>query len=169
MEVFKTIKGFENYEISNLGNVKSLNYNRTKKEKLLKKCNDSDGYEVVILCNKLGKKTLKVHRLVALHFIDNEDNKKEVNHINGIKTDNRIENLEWCTASENQIHAYKIGLQINPKRKLTLQQVEYIRQNCRKKYLINNIPETVIFSQKYNVSVSTINKILRNYSYKKTE
>lgn len=166
MEVWKKINEFDNYEISNYGNVKRLNYNRTKKPKLLKKCLDSYGYEVVVLTNNKKKYTKKVHRLVALNFIKNVLSKKEVNHINGIKTDNRVENLEWSTSSENQIHAYKKGLQINKRRKLSLEDANFIRINCRNNFLIKGIPETKLFSLKYNVSISTIQKILRNYSYK---
>ena len=117
METWKKIKDYEGYEISSLGNVKSLskkikcrNGYRITKEKFLKLKKLNTGYLSVQLKNK-GKMFL-VHRLVALHFIDNIESKPQVNHVNGIKHDNRVENLEWATRSENQIHAYKNKLQV---------------------------------------------------------
>ena len=106
MEIWKDIKEFEGlYQVSNLGNIKSLNYRGTKTEKLLKLVPNKIGYINVQLCKNGKPKPYYVHRLVATHFINNEENKNEVNHINMIKTDNRVKNLEWCTKSENIIHS----------------------------------------------------------------
>ena len=109
MEIFKDIKGYEGlYQISNLGNVKSLKRNKIR---ILKYSNNNLFYSTVCLVNYNNKKSTKsIHRLLAIHFINNPENKKCVNHKNGIKNDNRIENLEWCTFSENTIHAYNTGL-----------------------------------------------------------
>jgi len=97
MEIWKEVKGYEGiYEVSNLGNVKSLNYNGTKKEKELKICYDSDGYCIVSLFKNKVSKTRKVHQLVAESFLNHTPNgmKLVVNHINFIRNDNRLENLE---------------------------------------------------------------------------
>jgi len=122
-EMWKDIKEYEGlYQISNLGRVKSLPqlYNRILKqgyieyftsEKIIGINNNKIKYSQVTLVKNGIKKYYKIHRLVALNFITNPLNKKEVNHINGIKNDNRVENLEWATSSENQIHAVKTGLQ----------------------------------------------------------
>lgn len=112
-EIWKDIEGFEGkYEISNMGRVKSLKENG---EFLILKPRLSNGYVRVYLGKvEIKLKSALIHRLVATAFIDNCKNKPFVNHKNGIKTDNRVENLEWCTKSENTIHAYNNGLSKPP-------------------------------------------------------
>jgi len=112
-EVWREIEGHENYQVSDLGRVKSLGRmiwgGKSMyyiKERILKDAHDIGGY----LWVRLKCKTHKVHRLVAKAFIPNPENKSDVNHINGLKFDNRLVNLEWNTRSENLFHAYKIGL-----------------------------------------------------------
>ena len=94
------------YAVSNLGNVKSLNYNRTGKEKILKPIKIKKGYLFVNLCKNGEEKMFYVHRLVAFMFISNDDplNKKDVNHIDENKENNNVENLEWCTKEYNINH-----------------------------------------------------------------
>lgn len=115
-ELWKDIAGFEGiYQISNKGRVKSLDRytsdgKRLKSQIIKQSINNKNDYSRILLFN-YGKHTaFRVHRLVAEHFISNIDNLPCVNHINGIKTDNSVENLEWCTYSENNKHAYnKLG------------------------------------------------------------
>jgi len=102
MEVWKDIKGYEGiYQISNFGIVRNLVTNKIHKGNV-----NRYGYSRT----KFGKKARLTHRVVAMSFIPNPENKPQVNHINGIKTDNRVENLEWCNSSENNKHAHIIGL-----------------------------------------------------------
>lgn len=103
MEEWKDIEGFEGkYQVSNMGNVKSLNFNRTGKEKLLNPCMMNTGYFTVAL-RKEGKtrQCFLVHRLVAKAFIPNPMNLPCINHKSEIKTDNTVGNLEWCTYEYN--------------------------------------------------------------------
>lgn len=105
MENIKDIQGFESiYKITSDGVV----YNKKGMPLKQYKCSSGKTYYQVCLCKNGFAKHFLVHRLVATHFLPNNDNKKVVNHINGIKTDNRVENLEWCTFSENQIHSIRV-------------------------------------------------------------
>lgn len=141
-EIWKDIAGFEGkYQISNLARVKSLNrvvirgngVPQTIKERILKTCLNPSGYEHAVVQNGVKTKHLSVHRLVAIAFIDNPKGKKYINHIDGVKTNNQISNLEWVTRSENELHAHRIGLKDSrgekaSRSKLTESQVFEIRE-----------------------------------------
>lgn len=100
-EIWKEIKNFPDYMISSYGNVMSLNYRRTHKKHLLKQSTNNYGYKVVCLYNNKENKRISVHRLVAQTFIPNPNNKLEINHIDCNPSNNRVDNLEWCTHKEN--------------------------------------------------------------------
>ena len=101
-EIWKPIVGYEGlYEVSNLGNVRSLNYNGTGEIKIMKPGISKNGYLQVLLYINGKRKMYKVHRLVAQAFIPNPDNKPQINHKSEDKTLNTVDNLEWTTAKEN--------------------------------------------------------------------
>jgi hypothetical protein len=128
MEEWKDCLGFRNvYKVSNLGRVKSLNYNKTGKEQILKQ-NLCGEYLAVSMDNK---RTI-VHRLVAKYFIDNPDNLPEVDHINRVKVDNRLENLRWANKSQQAINRNQRQTQSGHNR-IALTQENHYRVDIRRK------------------------------------
>jgi hypothetical protein len=179
-EVYVDIQGYKGYyQVSNYGNVRSLDRviteqtgkTQTLKGRILKPHTNSSGYYQINL-NKNGiRTTFAIHQLVAQAFLDNRSSKPTVNHINGIKTDNNVNNLEWATYSENLEHAYRNRLRRavktnevaskNYKRKLTEQQVREI-----KLLIAAKSPTLKQIANQYDVGRSTIGSIKsgRNWS-----
>lgn len=172
----KDIKDFEGrYTISSTGEVYSFAKSKGHhKGKVLKPLNGS--YYLVVSLHKNGiSKQYFIHKLVAEAFIPNPNNKPQVNHIDGNKLNNNLENLEWCTQSENQIHANKLGLwksteahkykaseQGKQMRKLSMVSVRHIRE-----FLIPHTTVTIdAIAKYYNVSRGTIRNIRDSVTYK---
>ena len=187
-EIWKDIEGYEGlYQVSNYGRVRSLdryvkqnhNTKQLKKGKLIQPIKDCKGYLRLKLCKENTSKRVKIHRLVAQAFIPNPENKPQVNHIDGNKTNNRIQNLEWCTNSENQIHAYKMGLnkiteeqrrkisQRQKGRKVTEKEKRIKRENAKNKKKVKCINTGEIFksimdaSRKTGIDSAAISKVCR--------
>lgn len=101
-EIWRDVEGYEGlYQVSNMRRVKSLNYNRSGKERVLKQRKNKWGYLRVVLCKDGDYKNYRTHRLVAQVFIPNPENYPEVNHIDEDKTNNAVDNLEWCSSKYN--------------------------------------------------------------------
>ncbi len=169
-EIWRDVEDWEGiYQISNIGRVKSFNTNGRNGSSLLKPKEiirkldiSTNGYERVELRDRSIKKKYPVHRLVAKAFIPNPENKPFVNHLNGIKTDNRVENLEWCTDSENCQHAIRTGLKdIEKKCLLTREQAEDIfkRRKIGKERVIDLVAE-------YGVGLHIVKTLLKGKTWK---
>ena len=159
MEQWKVVKGFENYLVSSLGNVKTIN---GKLKKVVYDSKNDYGY-VELWKNNKGKK-FRIHRLVAETFIPNTLGKEQVNHIDGDKKNNCVSNLEWVTPKENIRHAIENDLSSikygskNLASKLKEEDVKYIRENAGINKSVKELSEI------YNVSKTTIYNII---NYKK--
>jgi len=146
MEIWKDVMGFEGfYKISNYGKIKTLERvvdmpnggTRLDKSKLLK-CRDTpNGYKMVKLMARGKVKDISVHRLVGEHFIDNPNNKLTINHIDGVKHNNKYDNLEWATQSENILHSLHILGNINTVNKSKRKIVQLLDEcgNCFREHI----------------------------------
>ena len=163
-EIWKIIPNFETHEISNTGMVRNI-----KTGYILKQSLNRQGYHNVYLRNQNGKSTLRVHRLVAINFIENCLNKPEVNHKDCNKSNNDVSNLEWVTPKENSIHSAKNGRLPDNRgeksacSKLTNLDVLFIRESVK----CDRIPVTKLHRNWFpNVSLSTIYAITQNRTWK---
>lgn len=168
-EIWKSLKGIvecgDNYEVSDLGNVRNAKTNR-----VLKQNKHPKGYIKVRLCLNMKSNDYQVHRLVALAFIHNQENKPQVNHIDSVRDNNKLSNLEWCTNSENQQHSISKGLskkQIGENRPASKLKEEDVRE-------IRILWETGNYQQRelanmYGVAQRTINTIVNIITWKHVE
>ena len=168
-EYWKKIPEYEKYEVSNLGRLRrkysdnTIKYKNIGTHKYLKTFEGIRGYALCFLYGDSGRTTKYFHRVIAELFIDNPKNKPEVNHKNGIKNDNRIENLEWVDRRENQLHAINTGLLIlrgGDPPKLNYKKAQEIRK------LYKEGRNKSSLARQYSVSRSSISKIIDYKSYK---
>ena len=172
-EIWKDIPGFQNiYQASSLGRVRSKDHMiktnvvgkyAIKKGRILKLQISKKGYlQCTLMIKPCVKYNTGVHRLVAMAFIPNPNNYPQVNHMNGIKKDNHVSNLEWITNKDNQIHAINNGLtkpnvgEKHHNSKLTNKEVEYIRKAIKEGTIIKKLADqfkissTALVNIKYN-------------------
>lgn len=163
--IYQGVNYSDRLEVSNIGNIRNV-----KTKHVYKLHVNKNGYKQC--CISLGgrdkKKIFKIHKAVAETFLSNPDNKPQVNHIDGNKLNNNVDNLEWVTPSENMLHAYKNGLAIiyrgydNPCCKFTQEDVDFIRLNY-----ISGSQEygTRALARKFNVSHESIRRVLNSKRY----
>lgn len=153
--MFVQVPNHEGYYISPWGDVLSIRHRWNDRPHIIKPILQNNGYYGVTVSNGKNRKRLNIHRILSEIFIYNEERKPCVNHKNGIKTDNRLENLEWVTHSENNYHAYRTGLHRPKEPKISLDEVK----NIRRLYASRNktMPE---MPKEYGVNCSTISRIV---------
>lgn len=167
-EEWRDVVGYEgSYIVSNKGSIKSLDrYVKNGvhgkiliKSKTPKIYVQKQGYHMVRFSIGSHQKLVFVHRVVAQSFIPNPDDKKTVNHKNGIKSDNRVENLEWASQRENNLHAFKTGLQ-KPRKGISHHKAKLKDSDIIEIRLPSQEPSHVV-AERYGVSSSTIRQIRR--------
>lgn len=156
-EIWKLVPSTKVYEASNLGRVRHV---QRKRPRTLK---SDKGYLTVCMKTPTVIKHRKVHRLVAEAFLPNPENKPEVNHKNGIKSDNRVENLEWATPSENRNHGIRVGL-IVPAKGVQFNRRGLTEDNVRSIRKENGRLEDV--GKKYGISRGMVWLIRTNKSWR---
>jgi len=179
-EVWKDVPSYEGlYQVSNLGDVKSLDrtilqktryntlINVTYKGKILNQESLKGNYRRVALSKKGNVKRFTVHRLVCLTFLNNNSNKPCVNHIDGVTSNNALSNLEWCTYSENERHSYTFLGKTNSNRKLTNNDVLFIKENAikgkRGRYTKSGNIKKI--ADKFNISIHVVHNVINNKYY----
>lgn len=163
-EIWKDIPDWENlYQISSIGRIKSVRYNKFRKSVI-----GIRGYHTISLWNKRFNQTLYVHRLLAQLFIENPDNKTCVNHKDGNKLNNNLNNLEWVTYSENNKHAFDTGLKIsNNKFGTQSKRGIFNKTDLHEiKNMVNSGLNNKQIAEKFQVDSSTIQKIVSGKHYK---
>lgn len=177
--IWKDVVGFEGlYQISDCGQLKTFNWKNTGQTRIMKPATNKKGYLMTVLVKNKKNKSVILHRLVAQAFIPNPENKPTINHKNCIKTDNRVENLEWNTHKENTAHAIQNGLfvfmtpealanipprrgELNGNSLLTVDDVLEIRRSFKKRIVTREI-----LAAKYGVSACTIKDVVTRKSWK---
>lgn len=168
-EIWKKVNCCNDYEVSNYGRVRS---NKSGKWKLLSISETQDGYKKCSLHYNGSAHCYRLNRLVAEHFIENPQNKPTVNHIDGNKANNRADNLEWATLSEQMQHAYDSGLKkpakgtLNSVSKLSEDDVKYIRSHYKAHSKEFGM---LALARKFNVSPVCIKRAYNKKTYANIE
>lgn len=151
--MLQQIKDYEGYyEIDTEGNIYSLPRNGTSKhKKIIAQHKNRNGYNQCVLMKNNKAKTFLVHRLVAIAFIENPNNYPQINHKNGIKTDNNVENLEWCSISKNTKHAFDNNL--NGFRDMAMKNIEIMNKDKYNLIILKNDCETIEFNSTNDASI----------------
>ena len=180
-EIWKDVVGYEGfYKVSSKGKIISVaryKKNHSKLQSVEEKeisqyLNPKNGYVYVYLCKNGEYKNKRLHRVVAEAFLPNEEGYKQINHKDGVRSNNSVDNLEWCDKSYNMKHAIALGLKKdgfkkgseNISAKLSDEDVEWIRSHYKyrdKEFGISKI------AKKFNVHRATIGRIINNHSWKK--
>jgi transcriptional regulator CtsR len=168
MEIWKRVPNYNRYKVSNTGLIKTFDWKGSGQTRIMKPSKDNSGYLRTMLKRDDGIiHTIKVHRIVAQTFIENTENKPEINHLDACKTNNNTYNLEWCTRQENIQHSIDNGLMVshcgekNGCSKLKEHQVKEIRNKFKPRKYTRQM-----LADEFNVKPSTIKDVILRKSWK---